>query len=224
CGISDVQLESLKPLKDTLIKLSIPHNQVRGSGLKHLHGFSKLNELDLSSNNLDNNNCLTALSELTSLKTLTLHNSLLLDRTGLSHISKLNQLESLVANLRDELSDSELNALSSLSNLKFLYVHSDHRDYDGLLRAISKLTNLEGLSIKQFRYSGNISAQGIAQLQSLRNLKFFQCSLTTFNDAAFEALKSIPSLRRVLIGQDSLVIDAIPKFRKARPDVELDFI
>jgi internalin A len=157
-GVSDAGLVHLAGLKNLTSVQFSEAEKIKGPGLKHLKGLSKLQGLDLTTTGVDDAG-LENLKELTQIKTLTLSKQI--TDKGLVHLKGLTQLAHLGA-YSSQLSDAGLEQLKGLTSLESLSVSGPKITDKGLLE-LKGLKKLKFLSLNQTK----VTDKGVQELKKL---------------------------------------------------------
>jgi hypothetical protein len=144
------------PALGTIEHLDLDATKVRGPGLVHLEGLSRLRVLDLSDTDVDDR-YLKHIGSLPGLKDLRLTHTPVGDE-GLKHLSGLQQLTRLELG-GTRISDAGLAELGRLSRLDTLGLDNTAVTDDGLAR-LKGLKSLRALSLTRTR----VSDAGVASL------------------------------------------------------------
>jgi len=215
---------------------------LNGSGLKHLVMRAELRELRLFGLGADGvtDDSLRHVGRLTSLRKLNLYSQNLTDE-GLRHLAPLNLHEfklytkrvtgegfAHLAHMRgmrmltlqhNEIEDEGLSHLADMPELQELDLQYNHIT-DAGLRHLANLTELRKLLL-----SGNeITGEGTRQLSKLHRLELLTLhGNERLADAALPPLMDLPALGTLTLGETEVTIDALRRFRKRRPEVQLSF-
>ena len=183
--VTDAGLEQLAKFPN-LRKLNLASTLVSDTGMRHLTALKSLRSLDLSGTRVTGAG-LNHLESLPELKTLRLRCTKLTDN-GLRYVRELRQIDSLDISCT-AVSDHGLENIVPLTQLHHLFVGPMVTDVG--LEHILPLTRLETLSLRD----SAISDAGVAQFQSLKELKVLNLGYTAITRRAITKLsQEIPGL------------------------------
>ena len=241
-GVEQVTNETIRNLSIDLEMLSIRgssgygNDKIDDDGIEHLRRFPKLKvlkaealglsdrsveviselthleELSLASNNLQGSN-LHKLRALKKLKKLNISSNPIHDGWA-AEVSQWSTLEDLRAsNILSPLTDETFVQLSKLTNLHMLELNENAAAITDVgLAAVSKLTRLQSMTLRD----SNVTAKGLAQLQSLRNLETLLLgNLRTVSPGDLSWLTKLTNLKRLELdgismnSQDMKVVTSI---------------
>ncbi|KAI9378600.1 hypothetical protein POPTR_018G118035v4 [Populus trichocarpa] len=174
-------LSSFKGLS-SLKHIYLESNQLKGSiDIKEFDSLSKLQELDLSRNEIQN----------------------LVTSTGSGEPSRLNKLETLDLS-SNKINDSTLSFFKGLSSLKHLYLNNnqlkgsiDMKEFDSLSMLVE--LRLGGNEIQNFAIS-----TGFERSLRLNKLEILKLSFNKINDSTLSFLKGLSSLKYLNLDNNQL--------------------
>jgi hypothetical protein len=212
--ISDPEsdLERLSHYK-TIRAIEIGHGPLTTQAISYLKKLPRLESLHLEATKLVDEE-LIAISELTFLKKLTIHESLVTD-AGLVKLGQLKRLQELRLDRTKNITDDGLGYLADLTALQSLDLHGAKVTGTGFAELAS--LPLEKLWLHQTQLNDE-GLRHVVKLKTLKNLRFDYSRVT---DAGLPLLKGLPNLRYVNTGRN-LSDSAIRSLGAALPRVRFD--
>uniref|UniRef100_A0A6N2M2T2 Leucine-rich repeat-containing N-terminal plant-type domain-containing protein n=1 Tax=Salix viminalis TaxID=40686 RepID=A0A6N2M2T2_SALVM len=214
-------LSSLKGLS-SLKHLFLDSNQLNGSiDTKDFDSLSKLEELDLSGNEIQNFVTSTAGSErsmgLNKLEILGLSFNKFND-SSLSFLEGLSSLKQLNIDNNQLKGPMAMKGLCELKQLQELDI--SHNDLNGLPSCLANLTNLQVLDISSNEFTGNISLSPIGSLTSIRDLNLsdnrFRIPISLGPFFNLSNLKNLNGDNNEIYESTELEHNLIPRFQLQR--------
>jgi Leucine-rich repeat (LRR) protein len=194
--ITDDILIQVAKLKD-LETLWIQYTSIKGSGLKHLAGNSKLKELVLRFNDGQTDN-LDGLAELTGLKSLGCN---AFTNESLANIAQLTNLTEL--DLDDgQFNDEGLIHLAGLKNLQSLKFVDTNIKGSGLSH-IAALDQLTSLTIYFRQREAGLDDAGVELVGRLKKLEFLHLHGKLVTDAGLAKLSALTQLKNLTLSNTS---------------------
>ena len=189
-----------KVLFENLERLSMVNNNLQ-KGVNYLENYTKLKELNISSNGI---NKLESLKKLVKLESLILDNNVLYSLKGINAFASLKKLS--IANNKIK----NFEEFTKFTQLENLYVSNNN------LNEIDSIINLTKL--KKLDISGN-DIENIALVKSLTKLTHLYIANTNTTDFSF--LYEMKQLKYISLGDIDLEIVEILK--EKLPNTELDY-
>jgi Leucine-rich repeat (LRR) protein len=192
-GVTDSQMDYLKPLQSLRgLELS-GETSLRNPGLAVLRELPTLEYLDLDTATTDVG--LKHLGELQNLRWLRLRMGRIWGR-GLAELARMPRLERLALWGTTGLGDRHVSYIEGLTRLKSLTLWgSNYTLTDATLASISKLTSLEELYF--IRINTQFSDAGMGHLENLRNLRKISFTFLQIGAEGLQHLANLPHLESV---------------------------
>ena len=241
CRILNSELASkLNGLRE-LTTLALTNSVIDDAAVEAIvKSFPKLVDLDLSSNANMSSQVLKAISELTSLKRLSLVQNQF-NELSTRKLSKLQELQSLDLRGNMEAGNMTLAVVAELPKLK-AFKHRSTAVSDEGMEQLSRNESIESLLIQDFSITDQ-SGPYLAKLKKLTQLEIFRCQgfgnegvlalkgldlerltlrdLPIVDDQSLEVFKELPKLRRLYVHEISGISDSGLKNLESLPLLEL---
>ena len=210
--VTDTGLEHLAKLR-SLRELCLDVSNIRGRGFSRLAELPSLEFLYLSGGDTFGNRGLRYVSDIPSLKSLTLFGEgLKITDAGMPHLAKMTDLEELRFVWIQGITDAGIAQLAPLRSLRLLDLHTTSVTDEGLAH-LASLYALEDLVLPL----RDITDKGLAHVSRLSKLKRLHTRGTTpvdltdsgpFTDAGLEHLSSLSDLEELQICSGVGITDA----------------
>lgn len=236
---TDDDFEQLKGFQDvTNIGLFGMNENITGTGARHLKGLNIL-ALGLPTTKLTDEG-LDAISELTSLKALSLEWNTSLTEKGIEHLRKLTNLDSLALRYM-KLPSNTLRSVSEMSSLTDLVISSsepfnheelglltrlkklrnltllDEKITDDDCKVLARLQNLQTLVLK----NNPVTDRGVPSIASMK-LRILELSGTLITDRALVELAECKSLEKLkLVNCKGLSSTGLDRLKKSLPHCQV---
>lgn len=211
---------------ENLRVLHVGHSRVEDEGFENLAPLAKLEEIGFGGNKMSGR-ALPLLKMLPSLRRVVIGGRQRTDSGlwgvdlsdfNLDRIAELTELEEL--DLHDsKIGDRGLTRLEGLVNLRRLDLSGTEAGASGAA-ALEKFRELEALRLWRCEQAGDAVAETVLELPKLETLDLAQSGLT---DAGLAKLGEAPALRKLYVGETKVTREAVARFRKAHPGVEVSW-
>jgi len=217
-----------------LRKLDVTGTAITGTGVSHLAGLTKLEDLQMSFAAV-NDAGMKEIAKLTSLKVLNVLNTKITD-DGVKALAALTDLEDLNIGQNFDVKDVGVYALKDLKKLRRLSV-SNSGVSDGAMKAISGLPALRVLelfgsqvtdlgysyvgkiqSLEELRTSYSITDKGLAELGGLKNLRTLNLWNSRVTIKGVRALPQLKKLKEIDVGSWNITPEEAAKLRDELPN------
>ncbi len=182
-------------------------------GFKNIEGLTRLRELELESLPLTDA-ALALLRRLTELRTLELEQVKLTD-AGMAHLEGLVKLRNLTLD-SVPVTSTALGHLRHMTHLSTLKIRKTGVQDLGPIRHLAELREL-------YVMRNPIDDDGLAPVAELGALEKLDLSHTAVTDAALKHLQNLPRLANLDLKKTHLTAAAVAEFRKARPQVAVEY-
>jgi Leucine-rich repeat (LRR) protein len=210
---NNIRGDGLQHLKGLNLRCLVLANNQISTGLDHLHGLPKLEELALS-----NNGIVKGLANLEGLSEL---RDLSLDRNPISSeelepLKALTKLHSLRLD-KTQVTDDGLRHLKKMSKLQTLYLDQTTVGNEGL-------KHLHGLpELAELHLSGTkIGDDGLKHLAALPKLRRLYISGTDVSDGALEYLYRLPNLEVLSLSGTKLSTEGRDRLQQTLPKLKVE--
>jgi Leucine-rich repeat (LRR) protein len=190
--------------------------EITDAGLEHLHGMSRLEELNLCGTMITDMG-LKTLTSCKALRSLNLCKTRVSDR-GLVYLREMPELRSLDLEDTDvtDLGLVDVRRLQKLRSLRLGHFRTQITD--------AGLGHLAGLELQELELQGpGITDEGMMAIGRLHELRKLSLNNTKISDRGLELLGRSVALRSLVIYNGSAVTpEGVARLKKARPGLEVD--
>lgn len=202
------------PLDDSLVAYleRYPHLEsltatnehgITGSALRHLHGLTNLEYLDLTLTSLSDEDFLN-LANLKKLRVLTINADVWADAgvgdDGLRHLAGLSNLEALYIGRNRRITDAGLRHLAGLTKLKRLGLNGINDISDSGLSSLAGMTKLNSLLLDDTQ----VGDAGLIHLRGLADLTELSLKGTRVTDAGMREIARLKNLEQLDVDQTNV--------------------
>lgn len=213
-SFSEKSFAKLKNLQ--LTHLFADDTSVTDDCLKALSKMTSLKQLQLNYTRTGDNG-IKELSDLNHLESLGLAGTIVTDR-GTSHLANFETLKSLDVGCTS-ITGSGLNNLSRLPNLTSLGLYGT-KLVDRDLKVLSKFPKLDSLNLA----NTNITDAAIDEIINLQNLKSLDIGGTRVTDRGIKKLSALPKLQRLVLYDLPLNLDTVRKLRAKTAGLQIKLL